>query len=147
MNPTQIQNIHGNDSQLDDRFLSLNRRILDNNQRSLYHQVGNESILSDSNIMFPYIQYHRFIELAWISSTVVGIFLFLVEIALVCYIKFYPISYLAALTGAMVMTPILILFVVFTYTFYKRLAVFKVDLTKQALSQIDHNLVTSTNII
>jgi len=97
---------------------------------------GYDSILNDSQMIFPYIQYHRFIELAWISSTVIGIFLFLVEIGLVCYIKFYPISFFAALAGAFVMVPILILFVVFTITFYKRLAGFKVNLTKKVLSQI-----------
>lgn len=91
-------------------------------------------------IVFPYNQFHRFIELAWISSTVVGIFLFLVEIGLVCYIKFYPISFFAALTGAIVMTPILILFVIFTITFYRRLADFKLGLTKHYLHQVDRNL-------
>ena len=127
---------------------NLNRRGTEpNNSRHNNLTIGYDSILNDSNIMFPYIQYHRFIELAWISSTVVGIFLFLVEIGLVCYIKFYPISQLAALTGAVVMVPILILFVIFTITFYKRLAVFKVDLTKKVLSQVDNFNMHSTNII
>ena len=116
--------------------MSLNRRMLDNNRRSFDQPTVNDSFLNDTSIMFPYIQYHRFIELAWISSTVVGIFLFLVEIGLICFIKFYTISILAALSGAMVMTPILILFVVFTYTFYKRLAGFKVDLTKKVLQDL-----------
>lgn len=109
--------------------------------KSSYHPIGYDSILNDTNLMFPYIQYHRFIELAWISSTVLGIFLFLVEIGLVCYIKFYPISFYAAIAGAVVMLPILILFVIFTITFYKRLAGFKVNLTKKALSQVDGNLI------
>lgn len=92
-------------------------------------------------LVFPYRQFHRFIELAWISSTVFGIFLFIVEIGLVCYIKFYPISFIAAISGTVVMLPILILFVSFTLTFYKRLAVFKVDLTKKYLDQVDRNLL------
>jgi hypothetical protein len=91
----------------------------------------------DSELMFPYRKFHRFIELAWVSSTVLGIFLFLVEIGLVCYIKFYPISFFAALTGAFVMIPICIIFVLFTFTFYKRLADFKVNVTKQFLNQVN----------
>lgn len=93
-----------------------------------------------TDILFPYNQYHHFIELAWISSTVIGIFLFIVEIGLVCYIKFYPISTIAALIGAIVMAPILALFVIFTFTFYRRLAAFKLGLTKLFLHQVDRNL-------
>lgn len=102
---------------------------------------GRRNGFNEAEIIFPYKKFHRFIELAWISSTVFGIFLFLVEIGLVCYIKFYPISFIAAWTGAMVMTPILILFVIFTITFYKRLADFKVNITKHFLNQVDKNLL------
>lgn len=95
----------------------------------------------DPSFIFPYDKFHRSIELAWISSTVLGIFLFLVEIGLVCYIKFYPISFMAAVTGAIVMVPILILFVLFTVTFYKRLAGYKLNMTQQFLNQVDRNLL------
>jgi len=95
---------------------------------------------AELDIIFPYKKFHKFIELAWISSTVVGIFLFLVEIGLVCYIKFYPISYIAALTGAIVMLPILVLFVLFTITFYKRVADFKLNITKRYFSNVDHDI-------
>lgn len=108
------------------------------------HDKSNQFLFQDAltatEILFPYNKFHRFIELAWISSTVIGIFLFLVEIGLVCYIKFYPISVYAAMTGAIVMTPILILFVVFTITFYRRLADLKLGLTKLYLHQVDRNL-------
>ena len=92
-------------------------------------------------LVFPYNQFHRFIELAWLSSTVLGIFLFLVEIGLVCYIKFYPISHFAALAGAIVMLPILVLFILFTITFYKRLADFKLNITTQFYNQVNRNLM------
>jgi hypothetical protein len=96
----------------------------------------NDTVLDHHQVRFPHREFHRFIECAWISSTVVGIFLFLVEIGLVCYIKFYPISSFAAFTGAAVMTPILIVFVVFTVTFYKRLAQYKLTITEQFLKQV-----------
>ena len=91
--------------------------------------------------MYPHQKFHRFIELTWISSTVLGIFLFLVEIGLVCYIKFYPISILAAMAGTAVMTPILIMFILFTYTFYKKLADYKLNVTKQFFNQVDRTLL------
>ena len=106
------------------------------NRLQLYDGVGP----TPTEILFPYNQFHHFIELAWISSTVIGIFLFIVEIGLVCYIKFYPISLFAALSGAIVMTPILIMFVIFTITFYRRLAGLKLGLTKLFMHQIDHTL-------
>ncbi len=92
-------------------------------------------------IIYPHQKFHRFIELTWISSTVLGIFLFLVEIGLVCYIKFYPISILAAMAGTAVMTPILIMFILFTYTFYKKLADYKLNVTKQFFNQVDRTLL------
>ena len=144
--PETQQNLNEDETELDSRFLSLNRRIIDNNRRSM---PASRSLLGfhEPAIMFPYQQYHHYIELSWISSTVVGIFLFLVEVGLICFIKFYPINHMAALTGAFVMTPILIIFVVFTYNFYKGLAGFKMDLTRKVLGQIDHNIQQPTSIV
>lgn len=89
----------------------------------------------------PDKQFHRYIELAWISSTVLGIFLFLVEISLVCFIKFYPINAIAAMVGGIFMLPIFTVFVIFTFTFYKRIAGQKINLTKEFINQVDRNLM------
>jgi hypothetical protein len=89
----------------------------------------------------PDKQFHCYIELAWISSTVLGIFLFLVEISLVCFIKFYPINAIAAMVGAIFMLPIFAVFVIFTFTFYKRIAGQKINLTKEFINQVDRNLM------
>lgn len=139
LNVPQTQALNDSETELDERYLSLNRRILDNNQRNLGRTNERPSEINDQQIMFPYVKYHRFIELAWISSTVVGIFLFLVEVGLICFIKFYPISIVAAFSGIVVMTPILVIFVAFTYQFYKQLAGFKVDLTRRVLGQVNNS--------
>lgn len=136
LNQTHLLNL--NQSQSDNKLRSKSGELEDsfnNTKMNGYNSFG------DSEIIFPYKKFHRFIELAWISSTVLGIFLFLVEIGLICYIKFYPISFIAALTGAIVMTPILILFVIFTIFFYKRLADFKMNITKHFFNQVDRNLL------
>ena len=89
----------------------------------------------------PEKQFHCYIELAWISSTVLGIFLFLVEISLVCFIKFYPINAIAAMVGFIFMLPIFAVFGMFTFTFYKRIAGQKINLTKEFINQVDRNLM------
>ena len=91
---------------------------------------------------YPHSQFHKFVELAWISSTVVGIFLFIVELGLICFIKFYPISLVASLTGLIVMIPVLFIFIYFTIAFYKKVADYKLYATKQFYNYIDRNLAS-----
>jgi hypothetical protein len=113
-----------------------------NENKNLNTSLNNQSANSATNIInmtntsviFPYKKFHHFIELAWISSTLLGIFLFLVEIFLVCYIKFYPISKSAGYFGAIVMIFVIIILVIFTIKFYKRMAIFNLSLSISLLS-------------
>ena len=98
------------------------------------------STFFDSDVStYPHQKFHRFVEMAWLSSTVVGIFLFIIEISLICFIKFYPISIIAALTGTLIMIPILLIFIYFTFAFYKKVADFKLYVTKQFYNHVDRN--------
>ena len=135
MSQNQLSNGNSNQNGLHSTAEASNNTYLNTPRLNQTSMTG--GVFSDYHqVRFPHRDFHRFIELAWISSTVIGIFLFLVEIALVCYIKFYPISMIAALTGTIVMSPILVVFVVFTFTFYKRLAQFKLTITEQFLKQV-----------
>ncbi|RMZ99505.1 calcium release-activated calcium channel 1-like isoform X2 [Brachionus plicatilis] len=107
------------------------------NDDTLFKKNHDENFLNESHIIFPYHKFHKFIETAWISSTVIGLFLFILEIGIVVYIKFYPISKIAAFTGAIVMTPILVLFIVFTVFFYRHVADFKLSTSKKIISQLE----------
>ena len=100
-----------------------------------------KTYLNSDFLRHPHQKFHKFIEFAWICSTVIGIFLLLVEIALICFIKFYPISMFVSLSGAVVMTPILFIFIFFTMTFYKKVADYKLNVTKQFLEHVDRNLI------
>lgn len=100
-----------------------------------------------------------YIELAWILSTgfgqsstscsssnspssfsFSGIFLFLVEIAIVCWVKFYYVTRPAAIATTIVIIPIIILFCVFSLHFYRRLVSFKLSRHQDELNEIETTL-------
>jgi len=70
----------------------------------------------------PHIRLKFYIELSWFFSTCLGLILFLLEIGVVFFVKFgqtdYP--YVAYITAAM-LVPIFIVFLLFSYKFYKQL--------------------------
>jgi hypothetical protein len=125
-------------------IFNANHSPINVNNSSNFNNLTLTSPLSNQNhgkihnrfAIYPHKRFHRSIEFAWIMSTVIGIFLFLVEILIVCFIKFYPISFYAGIGGLIVMAPILVFFVVFTFTFYKRLAHFKINITEFYLKQV-----------
>ena len=61
------------------------------------------------------------VELAWGFSTVLGILLFLVEICILCWVKFYNLSHSAAWTATGLLIPIMIVFIAFAAHFYLKL--------------------------
>ena len=102
---------------------------------------------------------HIYIELAWILSTgfgknsflviatfqnsigfCLGIFLFLVEIAIVCWVKFYFVARAAAIATTIVIVPVIILFCIFSLHFYRRLVSFKLSRHQDELNEIENSL-------
>merc|ERR1711915_70930 len=62
----------------------------------------------------PHSKMSKIIELAWGFSTVLGILLFLVEIAILCWVKFYNLqSHLVAWTATALLIPIICIFLAF----------------------------------
>ena len=53
----------------------------------------------------------RYIEIAWAFSTLIGLVLFLIEIAILCWVKFYDLSQAAAWSACIVLVPVLVVFV------------------------------------
>jgi len=92
-------------------------------------------------------QFHFYTEFAWLSSTVVGIFLFLVEVLIVCFIKFYPVSKLTIIAVIITMIPVLIIFVIFTFYFYKRITKNKLLVGRELLDHIESNFKRSQDKI
>ncbi|GLV36834.1 orai [Carabus blaptoides fortunei] len=85
----------------------------------------------------PHERMRGFIELAWAFSTVLGLFLFLVEIAILCWVKFWDYSFPAAIAATVIVIPVLILFVAFAVHFYHSLVVYKCDSTVDDMQKLE----------
>ena len=85
----------------------------------------------------PHERMRGFIELAWAFSTVLGLFLFLVEVAILCWVKFWDYSFTAAWAATIIVIPVLIVFVAFAVHFYHSLVVYKCEATVTDLQQLE----------
>ncbi|XP_028172906.1 protein orai-like isoform X2 [Ostrinia furnacalis] len=85
----------------------------------------------------PHERMRGFIELAWAFSTVLGLFLFLVEIAILCWVKFWDYSFAAATAATVIVIPVLIVFVAFAIHFYHSLVVQKCETSVQDIEQLE----------
>ena len=97
-------------------------------------------MLSVSNNIYVKIyclELNRYIEAGWAFSTVLGIFLFLCELAILCWVKFYDYSIMAACSATVIMVPVLILFMGFAIHFYHKLVMHKYELTESGLRELE----------
>lgn len=86
----------------------------------------------------PHERMRGFIELAWAFSTVLGLFLFLVEVAILCWVKFWDYSFTAAWAATIIVIPVLIVFVAFAVHFYHNLVVYKCESTVTDLQKLEN---------
>jgi hypothetical protein len=69
-----------------------------------------------------------------------GIFLFLLEIIVVCWVKFFFITHSAAIATMIIIIPLIILFCIFSLHFYRRLVILKLTYHQNELDQIESRL-------
>ncbi|KAK1786648.1 hypothetical protein P4O66_003086 [Electrophorus voltai] len=104
----------------------------------------------------PHERMHRHIELAWAFSTVIGTFLFLAEVLLLCWVKFLPLKKpgatsappkeekgisageAAAYASTFIMVPCGLVFIVFAVHFYRSLVSHKTDRQFQELEELSN---------
>ncbi|XP_067138342.1 calcium release-activated calcium channel protein 1-like [Centruroides vittatus] len=85
----------------------------------------------------PHEKMHYYIELAWACSTVFGILLFLLEIAILCWVKFYDYSREAALAATILLVPMVITFLAFAFHFYRKLVAHKYEQSAHGLQELE----------
>jgi calcium release-activated calcium channel protein 1 len=62
-----------------------------------------------------------YIELAWVFSTALGIILFLVQMALLIWVRFLPVNTIAPIVSSVIFIPVIVVFILFGIHFYRRL--------------------------
>ena len=69
-------------------------------------------------------------------STGIGTLLFLLEIPILMWVKFYNISYAAAYASTGIMIPVCIIFLVFAVRFYRKLVDHKHDQSAKGMEEL-----------
>uniref|UniRef100_A0AAG5D540 Calcium release-activated calcium channel protein 1 n=1 Tax=Anopheles atroparvus TaxID=41427 RepID=A0AAG5D540_ANOAO len=85
----------------------------------------------------PHERLHWYIETAWAFSTLLGLILFLLEIAILCWVKFYDLNTTAAWSACIVLIPVLIIFVAFALHFYRSLMMHKYEVTVSGIRELE----------
>lgn len=85
----------------------------------------------------PHERLHWYIETAWAFSTLLGLILFLFEIAILCWVKFYEISTIAAWSACIVLIPVLIIFIAFAVHFYHTMVVHKYEVSRCGIRELE----------
>jgi calcium release-activated calcium channel protein 1 len=85
----------------------------------------------------PHMKMDSIIELAWGFSTVIGILLFLVEIAILCWVKFYNVSPASAWVATGLLIPIMVIFISFAAHFYLKLVRHKSELSEDGIKELE----------
>lgn len=85
----------------------------------------------------PHERLHWYIEVAWAFSTLLGLLLFLFEIAILCWVKFYDFSKEAAWSACVVLIPVLIIFIAFAIHFYRSLVAHKYEVTVSGIRELE----------
>uniref|UniRef100_A0A1Q3FJ92 Putative calcium release-activated calcium channel protein 1 n=2 Tax=Culex tarsalis TaxID=7177 RepID=A0A1Q3FJ92_CULTA len=85
----------------------------------------------------PHERLHWYIETAWAFSTLLGLILFLLEIAILCWVKFYDLNTTAAWSACIVLIPVLVVFVAFAFHFYRSLMTHKYEVTVSGIQELE----------
>ena len=88
----------------------------------------------------PHSTMNFIVELAWGFSTVLGILLFLLEIAILCWVKFYNLSQTAAWVATGMLIPIIFIFIAFAAHFYLKLVAHKSEVLHSFQGTLEQRL-------
>lgn len=66
-----------------------------------------------------------------------GLFLFLVEVGILCWVKFWDYSFTAAIASTVIVIPVLVTFVLFAVHFYHSLVVYRCDTSTTDMQKLE----------
>lgn len=84
----------------------------------------------------PHENLHKYVEIAWIFSTGLGTFLFLLEIPILLWVKLYTINIASAIAASAVMVPTSIIFIIFAVHFYRKLIKHEIVQRTQGMQEL-----------
>jgi len=101
--------------------------------------VSNLHLQTPNTVMeSPHHKMSFIIELAWGFSTVIGILLFLVEIMILCWVKFYMFdSHTVAWVATALLIPIICIFLAFAAHFYLKLVGHKSEVYEHNMKELE----------
>jgi len=85
----------------------------------------------------PHEKMHMYIELAWGCSTVLGILLFMIEVAVLCWIQFYNVLKPAAYVATAILVPFVAVFIMFAFIFYRNLVAHTYEVRKTGIQELE----------
>ncbi|GFR93785.1 calcium release-activated calcium channel protein 1 [Elysia marginata] len=97
-------------------------------------QTSNSDLVCQES---PHDELRVCVEMAWICSTGLGIILFLSEIAILCWVKFYDVSKPSAIAATVIVVPAGALFIAFSLMFYQKLMAHKYQRHSEDLRELD----------
>ncbi|KAI0231062.1 Calcium release-activated calcium channel protein 1 [Lamellibrachia satsuma] len=80
---------------------------------------------------------HCYIELAWICSTGLGILLFLVQVAILAWVRFELHTRTAAIASTAIILPAIGVFIAFGITFYRRIISHKYEQSTRNIEELE----------
>ena len=84
----------------------------------------------------PHMKLQVYVEVAWIFSTGLGTLLFLMEIPILMWVKFYRLSEVAGYISTFIMVPVCVLFVIFAMHFYRKLIEYKYSRSTKRIEEL-----------
>lgn len=86
----------------------------------------------------PHVKMRHYTAIAWTFSTVIGIFLFLLELAMIVWVKFWDVdgSWIA-IASSIMLIPVIVAFVYFAFNFYKQLVAHKFERSEKVLQELE----------
>ena len=95
----------------------------------------------------PHDKMHKYIEMSWIFSTGIGILLFLIQVAILSWLRFHNVysqpgkdqkTPVAPIASTAIIVPSIVIFVAFAVHFYRQLIAHKYERSTRGLEELEN---------